>query len=154
MLSVYFVVNAMPAARLTLPRTRLLRHDLEFQAVYGARMKKAGGGLAVFTMPNGRGFHRLGLAVAKRGGTGVARNRVKRLIREAFRLEQRQLAAEHGEGTEGKEGTQCGVRCYDIVVAASGDAAAVLTLEGVRAALRGLVALSDKAWRKRLGGKE
>ncbi len=150
----------MPSARLTLPRTRLLRHDLEFQAVYDARMKKASGGrggLAVFTMPNGKAFHRLGLAVAKRGGTGVARNRVKRLIREAFRLEQRQLTAEHAEhaegaeGAEGKEIKECGVRCYDIVVAASGEAAETLTLEGAREALRELMAQSDRAWRKRVG---
>lgn len=146
-------MNALPAARLTLPRTRLLRHDLEFQAVYDARMKKAGGGLAVFTMPNGRGFHRLGLAVAKRGGTGVARNRVKRLIREAFRLEQAQFTAENTESTEGKQGEEgAATRRYDIIVAASGDAAKTLTLEQTRAMLRDLMAQSDRAWKKRRKG--
>lgn len=148
------MVTALTPTRLTLPRTRLLRHDLEFQAVYDARMKKAGSGFAVFTMPNGKAFHRLGLAVAKRGGTGVDRNRVKRLIREAFRLEQGSFTTEITESTEGKRGEEGeNARCYDIIVAASGDAAKSLTLEGARGTLRGLVAQSDKAWRKRAGGK-
>ncbi len=159
MLSVFSVVNALPAPRLTLPRTRLLRHDLEFQAVYDARMKKAvgggggRGGLAVFTVPNGKAFHRLGLAVAKRGGTGVDRNRVKRLIREAFRLEQGQFTTENTESTEGKQGEEgATTRWYDIIVAASADAAETLTLEQARAMLRDLVAQSDRAWRKRRKG--
>lgn len=148
------MVTALTSTRLTLPRTRLLRHDLEFQAVYDARMKKAGGGFAVFTKPNERAFHRLGLAVAKRGGTGVDRNRVKRLIREAFRLEQGQFTTESTVSTEGKQGEEGATkRWYDIIVAASGDAAKTLTLEGARSTLRGLVAQSDKAWRKRAGGK-
>ncbi|MFO0832201.1 MAG: ribonuclease P protein component [Phycisphaerales bacterium] len=126
---------------LSLPRARLLRHDLEFQAVYRARMKKAGGGVALFTMPNGRSYHRLGLAVAKRGGTAIARNRVKRLVREAWRLEQ--------HGFCGGQTASEPPRCYDMVVSATASAAETLTLDGVRCALRELVALSDRAWVKR-----
>lgn len=125
--------------------------------MYDARMKKAGGGgrggLAVFTVPNGKAFHRLGLAVAKRGGTGVDRNRVKRLIREAFRLEQGNFTTENTESTEKKLGEEVeNARWYDIIVAASADAAETLTLEQARAMLRDLVAQSDRAWKKRRKG--
>lgn len=140
--------------RLTLPRTRLLRHDLEFRAVYDARMKKAAGGIAVFTVPNGRAFHRLGLAVAKRGGTAVDRNRVKRLLREAFRLEQGAFTAEHAESAEREEGEGIAERqCYDVVISSSGTGAGTLTLESTRRVLRELMARSNRAWRKRAGGK-
>jgi ribonuclease P protein component len=40
----------------------------------------------ITVMQNGRGVTRLGIAVGKRIGNAVKRNRVKRLIREAFRL--------------------------------------------------------------------
>ena len=142
----------LPSTALTLPRSRTLQHDLEYQAVYGAKMKKAKGPFAVFAMPNGRAFHRLGLAVAKRGGTAPARNRVKRLIREAFRHEQHSFTTENTESTEGNEGrgSAAGGRHYDIVVSASASASDTLTLEQARALLRDLVDLAHKAWERRV----
>ncbi len=128
----------MTTARLTLPPSRLLQHDLEYQAVYGARMKKAKGGVAVFVMPNGRAYHRLGLAVSKRGESAPARNRVKRVIREAFRHEQHELprlsAADGG---------------FDIVVSAGAASSGTLTLEAARGLLRELVGLACAGWEKR-----
>lgn len=43
-------------------------------------------------MPNGLSFNRLGVAVGKKNGSAVARNRIKRLLREAFRLTRLQQA--------------------------------------------------------------
>lgn len=63
-----------------------LTHDREYQAVYGAKVRQGGGPLLVFVMPTDRAEHRLGLSVGRRIGGAVARNRVKRMIREAFRL--------------------------------------------------------------------
>ena len=79
------------AASLTFPRSRRLTHDLEYQAVYGARMKKSAGPLTLFSMPNSLPHCRLGLAVGRRVGTAVVRSRVKRHLREAFRLSQHEL---------------------------------------------------------------
>jgi len=91
--------------RLTFPASRRLTHDLQYQAVYGARMKKVRGPLIVFALRNELPHHRLGLAVGKRVGNAPARNRVKRLLRESFRQLQHNLP----RAAEG---------AYDLVVSA------------------------------------
>jgi len=44
------------------------------------------GGLRLVYRPNGRTYARLGLAVSRKYGSAVRRNRLKRRIRECFRL--------------------------------------------------------------------
>lgn len=68
-----------------------LQHDLEYQAVYGARMKKQRGPIVAFVGTGQRAHWRVGLAVGKRVGGAVERNRIKRALREAFRLVQHRL---------------------------------------------------------------
>mgnify|MGYP001248610352 CR=1 FL=1 len=79
-----------PAPLVYRPRHRLSR-DAEYRAVYDAKIKKARGPLLVFIRPGDHPEHRLGLAVGRRVGNAVARNRVKRLLREAFRHERPSL---------------------------------------------------------------
>lgn len=74
--------------RMLFRRRQRLSHNREFQAVYGAKVRKARGPVAVFGLPNGLGYSRLGLSVGRQAGNAVMRNRLKRLVREAFRLEQ------------------------------------------------------------------
>jgi len=62
-----------------------------FQRVFQAKAKKHAGSLTVFAAPNEVGHPRLGLSVPRRVGTAVRRNRIKRRIREAFRLQQHEL---------------------------------------------------------------
>ena len=82
--------SGVPAS-LSFPRSRRLAHNLQYQAVYGARVRKARGPLAVFALPNSLPYPRLGLAIGRRVGGAVERARLKRLLREAFRLTQHNL---------------------------------------------------------------
>lgn len=67
-------------------RTRLTRSS-DFQRVYRQGSSTASRFLVLhyFAQPPGRGEPRLGLSVSKKLGGAVVRNRVKRLLREAFR---------------------------------------------------------------------
>ena len=83
----------MPASGLHFRRSQRLTHAREFQAAYRARVSRASGPLAVYGRPNGLPRSRLGLSVGRKVGGAVRRNRVKRLLREAFRLSQHELPA-------------------------------------------------------------
>jgi ribonuclease P protein component len=70
---------------------RLLKAS-EFEAVYSRRRRVTDACFAVNFMPNQLGQARLGLAIgAKAVGNAVARNRVKRAVRESFRKAAGQL---------------------------------------------------------------
>jgi len=65
-----------------------LRGRLAFKAVYQSRVRKSSGPVLFCGLPNGRTYWRLGVSVPRRVGSAVQRNRIKRLLREAFRLSQ------------------------------------------------------------------
>lgn len=78
---------------LRLKKSQQLTHDLEYKRVYAARTSVVKGPLRIHALPSeGEGRPtRFGLSVPGRVGTNVKRNRIKRLIREAFRLGQHGL---------------------------------------------------------------
>jgi ribonuclease P protein component len=59
--------------------------------VFAARMRKTAGPLALFTKHNAESHPRLGLSIGRGVGGAVTRNRLKRLLREAFRLNSRSM---------------------------------------------------------------
>jgi ribonuclease P protein component len=74
-----------------LPKSRHLRLPSEFAAVYEAKTRESRGPLTVYAVPNDLGHPRLGMSVSRKVGTAVRRNRIRRLIRESFRLLQHDL---------------------------------------------------------------
>jgi ribonuclease P protein component len=70
------------------PRSHRLSGKLSFSAVYDARVRESAGPLTVYGKPNDLPHSRIGLSIPRRVGTAPRRNRIKRLLREAFRLTQ------------------------------------------------------------------
>jgi ribonuclease P protein component len=78
--------------RLTLPARLRLRRKSDFDAAYARGRRFADGFFTVTASNNELGAPRLGMAVAVRtAGGAVARNRIRRIIRESFRLHQHEL---------------------------------------------------------------
>jgi ribonuclease P protein component len=78
--------------RYTLPAQRRLRRKTDFEAVRAQGQRLANGFFSVTLKPNEEKLPRLGLAVSiKTTGSGVERNRIRRAIRESFRLHQHEL---------------------------------------------------------------
>lgn len=75
-------------------RSQRLSGEKQFAAVYDAKVRKQVGPLLIFGKPNDLGWHRLGLSVSRKVGHAVKRHRIKRLLREAFRLNQHHWAKE------------------------------------------------------------
>jgi ribonuclease P protein component len=71
-----------------------LRSKLQFDAVYAGGRRIDDRFFALRVRANGLTHPRVGLAVAvKTAGNAVKRNRLRRLIKESFRLAQRELPA-------------------------------------------------------------
>jgi ribonuclease P protein component len=77
--------------RLTLPKTLHLRAKSDFDAVFDARVREVGGPLAFHARANELAFTRFGMSVSRKVGNAVKRNRIRRKLREAFRLSQHEL---------------------------------------------------------------
>ena len=68
-----------------------LRSKSDFERVYALKCKAADGLLLVFAARNTGNVTRIGLSVSKKHGGAIVRNRLKRLLREAFRLKQHDI---------------------------------------------------------------
>jgi ribonuclease P protein component len=80
--------------RLTLPARLRLRRKKDFDAAYARGRRLGDGYFGMTATANTAGVPRLGLAVAVRvAGGAVERNRIRRVIKESFRMHQEQLPA-------------------------------------------------------------
>lgn len=75
-----------------LVKSKRLRCSKDFKHVFQQGIKLKQGCLTTYTRPNNLGYARLGLAITKKAvPNATSRNRVKRVIREHFRIAQRLL---------------------------------------------------------------
>ncbi len=69
-----------------LPKICLLRKKQEFDRVYNQGRRVHGKGFSLIYTDGPADWNRLGISIRKKTGGAVERNRIKRIIREAFRL--------------------------------------------------------------------
>lgn len=77
--------------RYTFGRQDRIRKKKEFTTIYAKGVRFHTGNFTVITYSNSIGIRRFGLTVSKKVGSAVQRNRVKRLLREFFRLNKEKL---------------------------------------------------------------
>lgn len=111
-------------------RAQRLQHKREFEAVYAAKARAESWPLLVQAVPAIGGRSRLGLSIGRRLGNAVRRNRMKRLLRESFRLEQAEFPA-----------------AYDVIVSTKPHDE--LPLDEYRRLLRDALTKLDRLWTKR-----
>ena len=68
--------------------TESLRKNQQFQFVYRNGKSYANKYMVMYVKKNGLGINRLGISVSKKVGNSVVRHRVKRLIKESYRLHE------------------------------------------------------------------
>jgi len=79
--------------RFSLGKDKRLISDKQFKAVLARNIRVSNGLLSLYMAENDCGYPRLGVSVSKSCGGAVVRNRLKRLLREAFRQSQDRLPA-------------------------------------------------------------
>ncbi len=68
--------------------TDSLRKNSDFQVVYKSGKSYANKYLVIYTSKNGTDRNRLGISVSKKVGNSVVRHRIKRLVKESYRLHE------------------------------------------------------------------
>ena len=127
-------MDATPQPRFRFGARDRLHGQRAVARVFHARVGQRLGLLTVWAAPNDVGRPRLGLSVSRRVGNAVARVRIKRLLREAFRL--------------GRNVWPAG---YDVVIVPAPHEPA--TLEAYQGLIAEAAAALHREWQRRGGGR-
>jgi ribonuclease P protein component len=131
-------MTAAPQPRFRFGARDRLHGQRAFARVFQARAGQRLGLVTVWAVPNDVGRPRLGLSIGRRVGNAVQRVKIKRLLREAFRL--------------GRDAWPAG---YDVVVvAAPHQAAALAEYQSLLAQAAGALHREWQRRRKRAEGME
>jgi ribonuclease P protein component len=79
---------------LSFPKSSRLISNKQFKAVMSGGVRASDGPVILYICENKNGHNRLGISIAKASGNAVVRNRLKRLNRESFRLNQHQIPSD------------------------------------------------------------
>ena len=77
--------------RFSFLKKKRLVDNRQFKAILAQGKRLSNGLLTLYIAENDCGYPRLGISIGKSQGNAVVRNRLKRLIREAFRQSQEQI---------------------------------------------------------------
>ena len=99
-------------------RSFRLTHRREFQAVFAGKARVERGPLVLHAIPNELGRLRLGLSIGRRVGNAVRRNRLKRMIREAFRTSRPGMAGPYDVIVSAKAHDELTVLAYSELLVA------------------------------------
>ena len=91
-----------------LPKIYLLRNKIDFENVYRQGKRVHGENFSLILLPNNANHNRLGISIHGQLKGAAKRNRIKRIIREYFRLNK--------HFPQEKSSKSCRLPCMDIVL--------------------------------------
>lgn len=72
-------------------RTSSLKLNKDFRRIYARGKNAAAANIVIYAFKNRRGLNRIGLTVSKKYGNAPERNRIRRLMRESYRLMENEI---------------------------------------------------------------